>query len=84
MKTITIANIVVELTLISDSEMTGQVYEGKRNNAHVTVIQPVDDTPYAVVSSNNIDEVNYIMLEHKGEGFRMSDEGVYSFIIRKL
>jgi hypothetical protein len=84
MKTITIANIVVELTLISDSEMTGQVYEGKRNNAHVTVIQPVDGVLFAVIGSDNIDEVNYIMSEHNGEGLRISDEGVYSFIIRKL
>jgi hypothetical protein len=81
MKSIKIACVVVELTLLNDSEVTGQVYAGTRNNSEITVICPPDQSPWAVVSSTDAGEASYIMWMHEGSALRISEKGVYSFKI---
>jgi hypothetical protein len=84
MKTVTIANIVVDLTLINDSKETGKVYEGKRNNTEVTVIEPIEGAPWAIGSSTDEEEANYIVSMHNGKDMRSPRAGLHTFIINNL
>jgi hypothetical protein len=81
MKLIKIACVVVELNLLNDSELTGQVYEGKRHNAEVTAIFPPDGNPWAIVSTLDVGEAGYLIWMHEGSGLRISEKGVYTFKI---
>lgn len=81
MKTVTIANIVVDLTLINDSKETGKVYEGKRNNTDITVIEPIEGATWAIGSSTDEEEADYIIATHNCKGMRSPLSGIRTFII---
>ena len=77
MKSITIASIVVELNLTSESEVYGNVYKGKRHDADVTVV--LDDMPRVSVSSRDLGAIGYMMVQHSGHDLCKDSEDMYSF-----
>jgi hypothetical protein len=82
MKSITIANEVVELTLFCESETIGEVYKGKRHDADITIICPIDSAARVEVSSTDLGEIGYLMVQQKGFALREYSQGVYSFVFK--
>jgi hypothetical protein len=80
MDTITIAGVVVELTLVGESEIYGEVYEGRRHDALIEVL--IDDMPRCTVSSRDLGAIGYMMVQHNGFNLCEDSEDMYEFTFK--
>jgi hypothetical protein len=80
MKSITIANVVFNLTLTSESEVYGNVYKGRIHDVCVTVV--LDDMPRVSVSSADLGAIGYMIVQHNGFNLCKDSENIYSFVFK--